>query len=168
MADAARESGTWTFEPLSAEDAHECARLMAASEPWITLQRDAASALTVLRNPEKEVWVAHGATAIAGFVILDLTGPFPGYIQTIYVHPESRRQGLGTALIALAEERIFRVSPNVFMCVSSFNPAARRLYERLGYEAVGTLGAFVVPEHDEILLRKTRGSWTEFRRGRAR
>jgi ribosomal protein S18 acetylase RimI-like enzyme len=165
MADAAREPGTWTFEPLSAEDALECARHMASSEPWITLQRDVTSALAVLRNPEKEVWVARDLGAIAGFIILDLRGPFPGYIQTIYVRPESRSQGLGTALIALAEDRIFRVSPNVFMCVSSFNPAARRLYERLGYSAVGRLRAYVVPEHDEILLRKTRGSWTEFRRG---
>ncbi len=168
MADAARESGTWAFEPLAAEDALECARHMAASEPWITLQRDVPSALGVLSNPEKDVWIARDSGAIAGFIILDLRGPFPGYIQTIYVRPESRGQGLGTALIALAEDRIFRDSPNVFMCVSSFNPAARRLYERLGYEAVGTLRAYVVPGHDEVLLRKTRGSWTEFRRERGR
>jgi RimJ/RimL family protein N-acetyltransferase len=52
------------------------------------------------------------------------------------------------------------------MCVSSFNPRARQLYERLGYEQVGVLRAFVVTEHDELLLRKTRGSWAEFSRRR--
>jgi len=28
---------------------------------------------------------------------------------------------------------------------------------------VGVLRAYVVPQHDEILMRKARGSWTEFR-----
>ena len=34
--------------------------------------------------------------------------------------------------MAWAEARILRESPNVFICVSSFNPDARRLYERQG------------------------------------
>ena len=62
-----------------------------------------------------------------------------------------------------AEERIFRDSPNVFICVSSFNSEALRLYERLGYETLGTLSRFVVDDHDELLLRKSRGSWEWFR-----
>jgi [ribosomal protein S18]-alanine N-acetyltransferase len=67
-------------------------------------------------------------------------------------------------LIGWAEQRIARESPNVFLCVSSFNVAARRLYERLGYELVGRLDGFIVREHDELLLRKTRGSWADFSR----
>jgi len=67
-------------------------------------------------------------------------------------------------LIRWAEDRIFRDSPNVFICVSSFNPGARRLYERLGFEEVGVLRAFAVADHDEVLLRKTCGSWSEFQR----
>ena len=46
----------------------------------------------------------------------------------------------------------------MFLCVSSFNPAARRLYERLGYQLVGTLTDYLVPGHDEYLFRKTTGS----------
>jgi len=61
-----------------------------------------------------------------------------------------------------AEARIFRDSPNVFMCVSSFNANAFRLYQRLGYEVVGELRDYLVRGHSEILLRKTRGPWTEF------
>ena len=57
---------------------------------------------------------------------------------------------------------IFRDSPNVFICVSSFNAGARRLYERLGFELVGTLRELHVPGHDELLLRKTTGSWKTF------
>ena len=85
-----------------------------------------------------------------------MQGLLTGYIQTVCVRPDRQGEGLGSALIRFAEDRIFRDSPNVFMCVSSFNPRARQLYERLGYEQVGVLRGFVVPEHDELLLRKTR------------
>lgn len=70
---------------------------------------------------------------------------------------------MGTALLSWAERRIHRESPNVFLCVSSFNVAAQRLYERLGYETVGRFADFIVQGHDELLLRKTRGPWAEFR-----
>jgi len=140
----------------------ECAHLMLSSEPWITLRRSHDSALRALRDPGKELHVVLNGTNVGAFILLDLRGPLAGYIQTICVHPELRRQGLGTRLIAWAEARISRVSPNVFLCVSSFNAAARRLYERLGYEVVGLFPGFIVSEHDELLLRKTRGPWSEF------
>jgi ribosomal protein S18 acetylase RimI-like enzyme len=92
-----------------------------------------------------------------------MQGLLTGYIQTVCVRPHRQGEGLGSALIRFAEDRIFRDSPNVFMCVSSFNQRARQLYERLGYEQIGVLTAFVVAEHDELLLRKSRGSWSEFR-----
>ena len=84
-----------------------------------------------------------------------------GYVQTLCVAEGLRGQGLGSELLAFAEERIFREFKNVFLCVSSFNPRARALYERLGYETVGPLRDFVIAGHDEILLRKTRGPLTD-------
>jgi ribosomal protein S18 acetylase RimI-like enzyme len=77
------------------------------------------------------------------------------------VHESWRGRGLGTALIAFAERRILRDQPNVFICVSSFNARARRLYERLGYEVVGELKDFVVRGHSEFLLRKSTGPLAE-------
>ena len=52
----------------------------------------------------------------------------------------------------------------MFLCVSSFNTQARRLYERLGYALVGRFAGFIVQEHDELLFRKTRGGWADFTR----
>lgn len=57
---------------------------------------------------------------------------------------------------------ILRESPNVFMCVSSFNQDARRLYQRLGYQVVGELTDYIVRGHSEILLRKTVGPVATF------
>jgi ribosomal protein S18 acetylase RimI-like enzyme len=93
-----------------------------------------------------------------------MTGAFVGYIQTICIHPDHRGQGLGSRLVEFAEQRILRDAPNVFMCVSAFNRDARRLYERLGYRVVGELTDYIVRGHSEILLRKTSGPLTGFRR----
>jgi ribosomal protein S18 acetylase RimI-like enzyme len=146
-----------------AEEVSECAHLMVASEPWITLRVPIETALAVLTHPGKEVYAVRDARGVAGFIVLDMRGLVTGYIQTVCVRPDCRGQGLGTRLIRWAEDRIFRDSPNVFMCVSSFNTDARRLYERLGFEPVGVLREFIVSGHDEVLLRKTRGTWKDFR-----
>ena len=71
----------------------------------------------------------------------------------------ARGQGLGSRLVEFAEQRILRVSPNIF---SSFNLGARRLYERLGYKVVGELSDYIVRGHSELLLRKTTGPLAGF------
>jgi ribosomal protein S18 acetylase RimI-like enzyme len=89
------------------------------------------------------VIIPHGRRQ-AGFHARTGRDRIAGYIQTVCVRADRRGQGLGAALIQFAEERIFRDSPNVFMCVSSFNADGRRLYERLGYEQIALRRAFVV------------------------
>jgi ribosomal protein S18 acetylase RimI-like enzyme len=143
-------------------EAAACAGLMAASEPWVTLGRSYEACLRIVADPSREVTVAEQAGAVAGFVIVCMTGAFVGYIQTVCVAPAGRGRGLGSRLVAHAEERIFRESPNVFLCVSSFNPDARRLYRRLGYAVVGELADYLVRGHSEVLMRKSRGPWSEF------
>ena len=128
--------------------------MMSSSEPWITLGRGFDKCLDAVRHPEREVYVDD---EVRGFIILNMKGPFAGYIQTICVAPDARSAGLGTELIAFAEERIFRETPNVFLCVSSFNTRARALYERLGYELVGEIPDYIIRGASEVLLRKTRG-----------
>ena len=137
---------------------------MVTSEPWITLQRTQVRALAIVLDPTREVFVATHGDEPVGFLILCMQGAFIGYVQTLCIAPECRGRGFGSRLLGFAESRILRDSPNVFMCVSSFNTEARRLYERLGYEVVGELTSYLVPEHAEILLRKTTGTWRDFRK----
>jgi len=140
-----------------------CARLMSESEPWRTLGRDYETSLALLSDPTREAyWIEH-AGRWAGFMLLYLHGPFRGYIQTICLQPACRSRGVGTRVLGWAEERIFRESPNVFLCVSDFNQSALRLYRRLGYEMVGPLRDFLVAGSAELLLRKSRGPWSTFR-----
>jgi ribosomal protein S18 acetylase RimI-like enzyme len=147
-----------TIRPLQTrEEAEACARMMAETEPWITLERDYDSCLRVVLDETRERYVAYRGERLAGVVVLNVKGAFVGYIQTVCAAPQARGTGVGTALVAFAEERIFRDHRNVFICVSDFNDGARRLYERLGYRRVGELHDYVVAGHSELLLRKTRG-----------
>lgn len=148
-------------------EARACAHLMAESEPWLTLGRTFETSLRMVQDPTREVYLARDDQGLAGFLILCMTGAFVGYIQTICIDPDRRGQGLGSTLVEFAEQRILAESPNVFMCVSSFNRAARRLYERLGYRVVGELTDYIVQGHSEILLRKSIGPLAAFS-GRAR
>lgn len=141
-------------------EAESCARMMANTDPWVTLGRDYAACLKSVLNPDREVYVAVGegeSSEIAGLLILNMHGAFVGYLQSICVAPNWQNRGVGTQLIAFAEQRIFRDVPNVFLCVSSFNPNARRLYERLGYELIGEIKDFMTAGYSEFLLRKTLG-----------
>ena len=140
-----------------ARDVAWAAGLMADSEPWLTLGRGLVANRKLLRNPAKECQLVRVGRVRAGVLVLDPHAPLGGYLQAICVAPAFRGQGLGTAMVQWAEERLFAVSPNVFLCVSSFNHAAARLYRRLGYVEVGNLREFILPGHDEILLRKTHG-----------
>ena len=118
-------------------------------------------------DPAREVYVAVHDNEIAGFIVVVLQGAFIGYIQAICVAPAARAQGIGTRLIDFAEARIGQVSPNVFLCVSDFNPRARALYERRGYQLVGELKDYLIRGHSELLMRKTTGPLREITGQRA-
>jgi len=94
-----------------------------------------------------------------------MRGLLAGSIQILCVRPDCRGRGLGSILIRWAETRIFRDSPNAFIGVS-FNAGAQGLYKRLRFDPVGVLRELIVPGYDELLLRKTRGPWSEFRQTR--
>ncbi|MBE9097963.1 GNAT family N-acetyltransferase [Vacuolonema iberomarrocanum] len=151
-----------TIRPISTEDLATCAQMMAQSEPWLTLGRTYDASYQTICDPAKEVSLATDKDTIAGFIIVNMTGAFVGYIQSVCVDAAWRGQGIGTQLITYAEERIFRSSPNVFICVSSFNAGARKLYERLGYSVVGELKDYIVAGASEILLRKAIAPLTTF------
>ena len=144
-------------------EARECAEIMSSSDPWRRLGRTFEESYDIVRDPGREVYVAldeqsrDTSARVAGFTILIMHGAFVGYVQSVAVREQWRGRGLGTELIAFAERRILREQPNVFICVSSFNPDARRLYERLGYKVVGELADYIIEGHSEILLRKTTG-----------
>ena len=146
------------IEPLqNDDDARACAAMMCSTDPWLTLRRSFNECLRTITDPIGETYVARQDGAVRGFIIVVMRGAFVGYIRSICVAADARGSGVGSGLMAFAEERVFRELKNVFLCVSSFNPRARALYERLGYEAVGELKDYVIAGASEIIMRKSIG-----------
>jgi [ribosomal protein S18]-alanine N-acetyltransferase len=143
-------------------EARACAEIMSTTDPWITLGRTFDRCLAVVTDGGAETHVALHDGEVVGFAVVMMRGAFVGYIRTLAVRADWRSRGLGARLIEHAEQRIFRETPNVFICVSSFNPRARALYERLGYRVVGELTDYVVRGHSEWMLRKSIGPMNEF------
>ena len=141
----------------STADATWAAKVMAESEPWATLGTGYERSLNLLSNATRERYLARVAGEPAGFLMISMQGAFVGYIQLLGVAPEFRGRGVGKALIEYAERRIFRETPNVFICVSDFNQEAQGFYAKMGYQKVGELTDFIIAGHAEILLRKTIG-----------
>ena len=138
-------------------EARACAMLMVTTDSWITLKREFEQAFALVNDSAKEVYVARAGTALVGHIVVNMQGPFAGYIQALVIGPEWRNRGIGARLVRFAEERIFRDSPNVFLCVSSFNQRAQQFYARLGYERIGELRDYVIPGASEFLMRKSVG-----------
>ena len=148
------------------KDALECARMMAGAEPWITLGISPELAHVIVSDSARQLFLVRDDRGVAAFIILDMRGLLAGYIGVLCVREDRRRHGLGTALIEWAEARIFKSSPNVFICVSSFNTGARRLYRAAGLHgrrpAPGLRGLrsrrAAAPEDAQFLVGVSQGS----------
>ena len=79
-----------------------------------------------------------------------------GDIGNVAVAPGSRRRGIGAALLAaLLEEAARRQAAVVQLEVRESNLAARRLYEKNGFETVGKRKKYYEkPTEDAILMSK--------------
>jgi ribosomal protein S18 acetylase RimI-like enzyme len=141
------------------DDDRWAAGVMSSSEPWLTLGRgfDACLAACTSALDVLEIAVAGGQRC--GLVLVRPAGVAGApYIVSIAVAPEFRSFGIGAALLDHVERTYRGRSRHLFLCVSSFNPRARRFYERHGFEAVGTLKAFLIEAADEILMHKSLAS----------
>ena len=147
-----------SFVPLTAPGVVDaCAAIMLSSEPWSTLQFSPQACVSALTQAGCEGHAIHVGGRLCGFVVYRQQGPFSGFIQLLGVAADWRNQQLGAQLLAFAEERIFAVRPNVFLCVSSFNHDAKRFYLRHGYQEIGEISDYLVIGCSELLMRKTRG-----------
>ena len=150
-----------TFEDLTEQHIDACVAMQSISVPWSTLGLNKETLRSNLSREGLTKIVALESDRVLGFYVLETVGILRAYLKTLCVHPDFRGQGLGSKLVAHAEETGFTGSPNVFLCVSSFNPRARGFYESLGYQQIGELADFIVSGESEIVMRKTRGPWIE-------
>lgn len=144
---------------LQAADVPGCARIMAENPLWQRYGVTPESALQRISGG-----LAQGATILVagepdhpqGFIWYLEKGAFgrSGYVMLIGVDTRTQGQGLGDALMDEAERRMFEKSKDVLLLVSDFNESAQRFYKRRGYEQVGALPGYVLPDITELLFRK--------------
>jgi ribosomal protein S18 acetylase RimI-like enzyme len=139
-------------------EAEKCARMMASYDPWKRLGRGYEESLNIIKDKSREVYLTMLEGQIGGFIVIEMKGSFIGYIKSICVKAGNRGEGIGTALIDFAEERILSETPNVFICVSDFNTRAMNFYLDRGYKVIGEIENYIIEGSSEILMRKTTGS----------
>jgi len=144
-------------QTTDSNDFEICAQMMSETDPWITLEMDYEQCLEAFEGECKEIYIIEYEHIKSGFVILQTAGTFSGYIQTICIDKAFRGKGLGRILLRYTEERVLKFSPNLFICVSSFNKRAAKLYYDYGFKLIGELENFVKQGFTELLLRKTVG-----------
>lgn len=95
---------------------------------------------SVLRHITADRLLVARRDGVVGFVMFSLEqGSFEqdrtrGVVENLYVEPESRNDGVGSALLSHAESRLeTRGVDAVFLNVMAENEAARRFYRRHGY-----------------------------------
>ncbi len=131
-----------------------CAQLMSSTDPWLAYKFSIETCTGILHWPGSELFVARVNESLTGFMLLHPRG-FLGcpYIAVIAIVAGQRGRGIGTRLLEFAE-RHFAGSRHVYLCVSSFNLRALRLYERYGYAKVGELPNFIADGFSEFLMQK--------------
>lgn len=70
--------------------------------------------------------------------------PSVGQIQGVWVHPDYRGRGLGTAGTATLASAIVRSGRIASLYVNSFNTVARATYARIGFAEVGTFATVLL------------------------
>lgn len=143
------------IHPATPNEMDQAALLLSSSEPWITLGRTIEQCSLICHDPEYTLYFALSGDMPAGVILTDPRGIAGSpYIKSIAVFPEFRGQGIGTRLLEFAEDLYHGRSKHLFICVSSFNTGARRLYERFGFIALCEFKDYIIEGASEILMHK--------------
>lgn len=82
-------------------------------------------------------WVASKDDAVVGFALFDRFLHGHGFLRVIAVHPDHRRQGVGTALVSTLEAEC--PTDRLFTATEESNEAMQRLCEALGFVRSGRI-----------------------------
>jgi ribosomal protein S18 acetylase RimI-like enzyme len=141
------------------DDREAVVRLLAASEPWLTLgySQDDWTRIFCPLPPGRDSYVVEDGGRVAGIAIVKQKFLLGDYLELLGIAPWAQGKGLGAALVRHIESLVFGRTQNLFACVSDFNQRARAFYLKLGFQEIGPMPNFLIPGSAEILLRKTAG-----------
>lgn len=76
------------------------------------------------------------------------------YVSALGVQAGYQGRQIGAALLSAAEDRVRETAADLFLLTSDFNLDAQRFYRRQGYEQIGAIPGYVVPDVTELIFRK--------------
>ena len=140
----------------------ECTEALAHSEIGAAYFPTAQEAEAFLQQglAKEEIFVAideHGNCV--GYIWFTPEGAFYRfpYLLNIAVKKDLRGRGIGKKLLAFFEEKGFAKASRLFLLVSDFNAAAKRLYQAIGYKEVGIIPDFIKAGVAEHIMMKSKG-----------
>lgn len=135
------------------EDLEEVIRIERAS---FTIPWSERTFRGLLGRSNAVLLVAEADSGLLGYAVVWMAGE-EAELGDLAVRDEARRRGVGSALVGAALEAAADAGAGVlFLEVRQGNEAARRLYERTGFEVVGTRrGYYTRPVEDALVMRKS-------------
>ena len=116
--------------------------------PWI----DVLAAL-IFANTVRLKAVVKGQAV--GFVIGDRRHrQGVGWIASLGVHPDFRRQGIGRQLLEACEREL--AMPRIRLTLRRSNTSARRLYEEAGFVEIDVWSRYYLDGEDGVVMEKAR------------
>ena len=145
----------YQIRPAEDSELDWAARQLAGTDPWIRLGVTLESCMNTCHDPEYLVFIAHSSSSPVGAMIIHPRGLAGSpYLKSIVVDANHRGHGVGRELLSFAESYFRSSSKHFFLCVSSFNNRARKLYENAGYKKVGEFSDYIINGESELLLCK--------------
>jgi len=147
-----------SLEPMRLDTARALSLILAGMEPWSRIgSKPEGLCQTMLTDPAGQArsWCMRVDGEPAGVLVIHedwLVGP---YLKRIAVLPKYQGRGLARASLAWWEADARQAgAANLWLCVSSFNLSAQKVYEAAGFCQCGLFKDLVVLGYDEILMRK--------------
>lgn len=142
------------------EDLEECCRALEGSKLFDEYFKDDKKRSSfILEGIEKqEVHIAKNENnKTIGFMRIDDVGMFSGFpfLRLIAVNNDYRCKGFGTQMLEIYESKYKGRVNKIFLCVSSFNDRAKKLYAAVGFKEVGRVeGLYKKGTYESIMMKE--------------
>ncbi|MGH9787657.1 MAG: GNAT family N-acetyltransferase [Candidatus Acidiferrales bacterium] len=112
-----------------------------------------------LSLPGARAWVAEEEERLVAFIIARHVSRRHGHIITLDVREDRRRRGVGTTLLATAEEWLRSLGvTRVRLETAVDNAAAVAFWQKTGYTIIGRLPGYYLGRIDALRMEKELGS----------
>ena len=106
----------------------------------------------VTDNPAARCWVAEMDDRVVGMLVLWIIVD-EAHIASLATHPEFRRQGIAKQLLVEALDNAYSEGARIaFLEVRASNEAARRMYQKFGFEEVGRRERYYKDNNEDAIL----------------